>query len=172
LSSYQPDGRSRAARRKADEARRYAIAGRWEEAVTTNRQILEAFPRDTDALNRLGKALLELGQLEGSLEAFREAIGIEPSNIIAQRNINRLEQILGARQSDDTVIAPARENTVMQANVFVEEVGKTYVTDLVRPSDDMIVHQVSPADEVQLRVSGHSVEVYDQHGERLGQLEP
>jgi hypothetical protein len=54
------EGRDRTARRQAEQARALAVAGRWEDAAQLNREILQNFPRDIDALNRLGKALTEL----------------------------------------------------------------------------------------------------------------
>src|SRR6185312_4284191 len=60
----------------------------------------------------------------------------------------------------------------VQAGVFVEEVGKTFVTDLIRPTVDAILTQLAPADEVELRISGKNVSAHDQHGNLLGQLEP
>ena len=48
--------------RYAKEAIALAMQGRWEEAVAANRAILELFPEDVDAYNRLGSALMELGE--------------------------------------------------------------------------------------------------------------
>lgn len=168
MSGYQPDGRSRSLRRQIEDARRLAVAGKWDEAVALNRQILEHSPRDVDAYNRLGKAYSELGQIAEALEAYRTALSLDPGNMIARRNLERLEQL------GETVPPPeaARPGPPVRAGVFVEEVGKTYVTDLVRPASLQVLALVAPADEVELRVEGNQVHVYNEANQRLGQLEP
>jgi len=44
-----------------DLAVKQAGEGLWEEAMNTNRNILNLFPTEPEALNRLGKAYSELG---------------------------------------------------------------------------------------------------------------
>ena len=173
MTAYQPEGRNRAARRRAEEARKFAIAGDWAAAADVNRSILESAPRDIDAMNRLGKSLMEMGNLEQALEVYRQAIAIDPSNVIAQRNAGRIEQLIGAKAADaPAAVAAYRTGNAVQAGVFVEEVGKTFITDLIRPTVDAILTQLAPADEVELRVNGKNVNVHDEHGNQLGQLEP
>lgn len=169
----QLDGRSRAARRQADQARQLAVEGRWPEAAQLNREILTSFPRDVDALQRLGKALTELGQYDEALETYGVALGIEPQNPIAQRNVHKLEQLRAAVAAGSEAPARGRDEPVpLDAGVFVEEVGKTYITDLVRPVGDLLLTGVAPADELTLDITGHEVFVQDRDGQRLGQLEP
>ncbi|MDI3339227.1 MAG: tetratricopeptide repeat protein [Sphaerobacter sp.] len=165
MTAYQPDGRSRTLRRQAEEARRAAVEGRWEDAVKLNRAILEHAPRDVDAHNRLGKALMELGRIAEAIQAYREALNLDPGNVIAQRNLERLE-----KAAPDG--PPPQTPAAIQARVFIEEVGKTYVTDLVRPGPAAVRNRVTPADEVELRREGQTVHVYTMDGQRLGQLEP
>lgn len=173
MAAYQPDGRNRTARRFAEDARKSAISGDWQAAAGINRQILEASPRDVEAMNRLGKALVELGNMDEALEVYRQALALDSSNVIAQRNAGRLEQLISAKAAEaPAAIAAHRSGNGVQASVFVEEVGKTFITDLIRPTVDAILTQLAPADEVELHVEDKSVGVYDQHGNRLGQLEP
>ena len=141
------------------------MAGDWPRAIDLNRTILEQSPRDVDAWNRLGKAQTELGSLEEALDAYRAALTIDPGNVIAQRNVERLE-------TAPTSAAPESGSAPLRAGVFVEEVGKTYVTDLIRPAASDVLARVAPADEVGLVASGGQVEVHDRDGRRLGQLEP
>lgn len=165
MTTYQPDGRNRTVRRQAEEARRLAIEGRWEEAVEINRAILTQAPRDVEAHNRLGKALMELGRYEEAAEAYRAALDIDPGNVIARRNIERLEDI-------DKAAPRVRPTPGFRPSVFVEEVGKTYVTDLVHPAPHSVLRLVSPAEELEIRPENGAVYIYTQDGQRLGQLEP
>ena len=170
--SYQFDGRDRAARRKAEIARGLAVEGRWEEAIQANREILENFPRDVEAMNRIGKALTELGRFDEALETFQAALSLEPQNAIAQRNASRLEQTIAFGMTEQAAPASAIPAAEVKSGIFIEEVGKTYVTDLVRPGPDILFTGVAPADEVKLVIQGNEVEVHDRDGRRLGQLEP
>ncbi len=173
MAAYQPEGRNRTARRLADEARKHAIGGDWAAAADVNRQLLEANGRDIEAMNRLGKALMETGNLDEAIDVYRQALALDSSNVIAQRNAGRLEQLISAKASDTPAATAAhRSGNAVLANVFVQEVGKTFMTDLIRPTDDAILTQLAPADEVELQVEEKNVAVYDQHGNRLGQLEP
>ncbi|HUZ01061.1 MAG TPA: tetratricopeptide repeat protein [Thermomicrobiaceae bacterium] len=165
MSVYHPDGRNRNLRRQADAARQTAVAGDWPRAVELNRTILEQSPRDVDAWNRLGKAQTELGSLDEALDAYRAALTIDPGNVIAQRNVERLE-------TAPTSSAAETGSAPMQAGVFVEEAGKTYITDLIRPAASDVIARVAPADEVRLASNGRQVDVQDRDGRRLGQLEP
>ena len=54
--------KARLRRQRTELAINLAMQSRWEEAVRVNQSILEVYPTDADAHNRLGKALTELGQ--------------------------------------------------------------------------------------------------------------
>ncbi|MBI4201132.1 MAG: hypothetical protein HY531_02440, partial [Chloroflexi bacterium] len=58
----QTEYRSKVRREKTKEAIALAMANRWKEAVTVNRAILDLFPEEVEAHNRLGKAFCELGE--------------------------------------------------------------------------------------------------------------
>ena len=53
-----------------------AMRGRWEEAVVANKDIIEIFPTDVSAYNRVGKALAELGRYTEAKEAYTKALEI------------------------------------------------------------------------------------------------
>ncbi|HLI52071.1 MAG TPA: tetratricopeptide repeat protein [Thermomicrobiaceae bacterium] len=167
MSTYQTVGCNRRLRQDSDLARTYAMEARWEEAVEVNQRILAEQSRDVEALNRLGKALSELRRNDEAIEAYQRSLEFDPGNAIATRNLNRLAQMIAT----DTAI-PEFDPVPTRARAFVEETGKTYITDLVRPGSTTALLKVSPGDVVELRPSGNEVEVYEVAGERLGQLEP
>ena len=70
-----------------------ATAAEWTEAGDINARILELGP-DSEAENRLAKALWELGELAEAREHYQAALAIDPTNRIAERNINRLRMLL------------------------------------------------------------------------------
>ena len=63
ISSYQQEEEEKARfrQRLTKEAIDLALQGRWEEAEVANRDIIERFPTDVEAYNRVGRALIELG---------------------------------------------------------------------------------------------------------------
>ena len=71
-----------------------ALSGRWDEAVETNLHILDLFPGDLPARNRLGKAYLELGRHEEALSAYELVLKQQPSNNIAPKKLKELYALL------------------------------------------------------------------------------
>jgi tetratricopeptide (TPR) repeat protein len=67
-----------------------ALMSRWDDAVQANLQILEVFPEDTPARNRLGKAYYELGRPEDALAAYEQSLQKQPSNNIARKKLAEL----------------------------------------------------------------------------------
>lgn len=153
----------------AERARHKAVNGEWEEAVAINQEIVKHAPQDSSAANRLGKALDQLGRIEEAIEAYRSAYEMDPGNIIAQRNIERLEQL---RDREPPPAVKTEGNKAIRASVFIEETGKTYVTELVRPAIGDALARLSPASRVDLRDEPDGFAVYDQFGNKLGMLEP
>src|SRR5690606_2430214 len=100
---------------------------------------------------------------------YHYALSIDPANVIAQRSITRIDQI---RQEMQAKAESGRPGGPVRAGVFVEEAGKTYVTDLVRPAPSVVLSRLVAADEVQLRIEANQVQVYSEQGAYLGQLEP
>ena len=80
-------------RQRSKQAIALAMEGRWQEAVAANRSIIESFPEDVDAYNRLGRAYLELGEYSQAREAYRQAVELDPYNAIAKKNLQRLSYL-------------------------------------------------------------------------------
>lgn len=152
-------------RRRSEEAIRLAMQGRWQEAVEANRAILELFPNDVDAWNRLGKAYSELGQNREAIEAYEKALSLEPGNQIARRNLERLKAAAGA-------VAPAPQAAPrVSPQIFLEETGKTGTTTIAGVPPE-VAARLRPGDVVRLvdRETALGVETID--GEDVGIVEP
>src|SRR5688572_28619633 len=80
-----------------DQAVQLATTNQWEEAVRTNEQLLQ-LGEDAEVYNRLGKAWFELGRFEEAQEAYSSAMRLNPSNVIARKNIARLRELGGTDQ--------------------------------------------------------------------------
>jgi len=67
-----------------------ALRGDWEQAAQVNRTLLALFADDVDTMNRLGKALMELGRFDEAGGVLDRVIQIAPHNTIAKKNLTRL----------------------------------------------------------------------------------
>ena len=106
-NAQSPVNLTRQKRQLADQAIAQASAAQWADAAATNRKLLELGP-DAEAENRLAKALWELGELGAAREHYQTALALDPTNRIAERNIDRLKMLLVAA-GEKTV--PAQEGS-------------------------------------------------------------
>ena len=107
-------------KRWAAEAVEQALMGRWDEAVQANLQVLEMFPDDVKAHNRLGKAYHELGRDEEAAAAYEQALQRQPSNPIARRNLAQLYAMLN-REPDGALAATMLAEQDSRNDLDVEE---------------------------------------------------
>lgn len=144
-----------------------AQEGQWEEAVATNKNILNIFPQESDALNRLGKAYTELGQYADARQAYSQTLKHNPLNSIAKKNLERLDSL----QTVPVTGTPASLDRI-DPRAFIEETGKTGVTELINLASTAVLARVSYGDRVNLQVNGHRLLVQNAAGEGIGQVEP
>ncbi|MGH2494529.1 MAG: tetratricopeptide repeat protein [Ktedonobacteraceae bacterium] len=149
-----------------DLAIQQAQAGQWEDAVATNKNILSLFPSEPDAYNRLGKAHSELGQFAEARQAYSQTLKYNPKNTIAKKNLDRLAQL----QEEPAQLHTGTER--IDPRLFIEETGKTGLTDLINIASANVLAKVGVGDRVQLYVTGHTLLARNAAGEDIGQVEP
>jgi tetratricopeptide (TPR) repeat protein len=166
-TAQSPVNLTRQKRQLADQAIAQASAAMWADAAATNRKLLE-LGADAESENRLAKSLWELGELRAAREHYQTALALDPTNRIAERNIDRLKVLLVAA-GEKTV--PAQEGSKAPVSIFVEETGKTgfaFLTDLADPRQ---LAQVNPGDSVELAPEGNRL-IAHSNGIRIGVVEP
>jgi tetratricopeptide (TPR) repeat protein len=166
-TAQPPVNLTRQKRQLAEQAIAQAAASQWADAAETNRKLIE-LGQDAEAENRLAKALWELGELANAREHYQTALALDPTNRIAERNIDRLKVLLVAA-GEKTVAAG--EGSKAPVSIFVEETGKTgfaYLTDLADPRQ---LAQVNPGDSVELTPEGSRL-IAISNGVRIGVVEP
>src|SRR4051795_11994209 len=141
-----PGGQTRLKRQLAEQAIAHATAANWADAAETNRRLLE-LGADSEAENRLAKALWELGELGSAREHYQKALALDPTNRIAERNIDRLKVLL-VEAGEKTV--PAKPGSKAPVSIFVEETGKTGFAHLTNLAKSTELAQVNPGDLVEL----------------------
>ena len=90
LDTMSLEERTRLRKQLSDQAVKFAVNSRWQEAANLNRDYIRTFGDEAEAYNRLGKALTELGQMSDAREAYGKALDLDPTNTIARRNLDRL----------------------------------------------------------------------------------
>ena len=159
------EDKARIKRDKAKNAIALALASRWAEAVTLNREIVSDFPRDVEAYNRLGKALSELGRYTEAKNALRQTLEISPANSIARKNLQRLAQL-------NKEAAIPKQGSKVTPELFIEERGKSATISLKKLSTDGGHLRMAPGDAVELQTSGDGLAVESHEGQYLGEIEP
>jgi tetratricopeptide (TPR) repeat protein len=166
-AAQTPASQTRLKRQLVEQAIAQASAADWAEAAETNKRLLELSP-DSESENRLAKALWEQGELGAAREHYQKALALDPTNRIAERNIDRLKVLL-VEAGERTVAA--RPGSKAPVSIFVEETGKTgfaHLTNLARSAE---LAQVNPGDLVELVPEGNRL-IANSNGTRVGVVEP
>lgn len=153
-------------RKSADEAIKFALESRWQEAVEANQAFVEQFPNDTEGLNRLGKALMELGRYDEAREAYQKSYELDHvANVIARKQLQRLEGLSQGKR-------PRPEGSPKIASqLFVEETGKTGIAQLLN-IDEKVLKLLAAGDAVELKVDGKTLWITDAAGKPIAEVDP
>ena len=116
--TYQEEEQVSLKRWGSKQAIALAMQGRWKEAVAANKSLVESFPNDVEAYNRLGRAFMELGEYSQAKEAYNRAMELDPYNTIAKKNLSRLSQLREGKA------APEGASHRVEPRNFIEETGK------------------------------------------------
>jgi hypothetical protein len=152
-------------RNYTDEAINSAMQRRWEKAARINQSIIELFPNDIAAHNRLGKALTELGQYTEARKAYERVLQHDPNNSIARRNLHRLSYLKDGQGSPKTARG-------IDSAFFIEEASKARTVNIHRTAPSETLAKLSAGDPVHLQARGQTLAAVNNSGEYLGEIEP
>jgi len=178
IASYQQEEeeKARLRQRLSKEAIDLALQGRWEEAEVVNRDIIEKFPSDVEAYNRLGRALTESGDFDRAKEAYFKALELAPDNAIAKKNLARLTSLsesMATLRSDPQKASSRRTQARRVAlDLFITEMDKAGVVNLHNVASGEVLAKMGFGDQVHLEARGQHLIVASQSGEYLGEVEP
>jgi len=164
--SYQEEEQAKLRRRRSKQAIALAMQGRWREAVVANQSLIESFPNDVNAYNRLGRAYTELGEYSRAKEAYSRALELDPYNMIAKKNLERLSRL------GEAMVVLEGDSSCVEPQHFVEETGKAGVVNLYCLGSREVLAKMVAGDKAFLRIDGSSLIVENARGEYLGQVEP
>ncbi len=200
MATTQIDERAQAreVKTQTDAAVACALAQDWRKAVEANRAVLRIVPNNIEALNRLAKALLELGELAEARDAVDGALRLDATNTIAHRNRERLERteavtpVTGqkkrTRQSKQAIAVKEAGATydrqatvadpgssapnVFSAHLLMSEEGKSTIATLIDATDRTAVGHLSSGETLTLSREDNRLLVHSGRGEPVGRVHP
>lgn len=139
-----------------------ALKCRWEEAISSNLEILKSNKDDIDALNRLARAYAEIGNSKKAKICCQKVLSIEPHNQIATRAQAKYKKNkTNTRTVADRSASPS---------TFLEESGKTKIVSLLNLGDIKLISSLDAGDEVSMTTHAHRVCVTNTDGKYLGRI--
>lgn len=141
----------------ATKAVQSALACNWESAIETNLAILAHNSNDIQALNRLAKAYMELGQKDDAKHIYQKVLELDKYNAVALKNLQRLPQ---KQQTADRI---ADED-------FLEEPGRTKSVKLIKIADRQILAELYTKQPVNITPKVRLVSVLTTKGKYIGSL--
>jgi hypothetical protein len=145
----------------------HALNGEWAEAIQANRKLIAHDPLDTEAHNRLGKALAASGHLQDAIAAYSRVLELDPHNVIAQRYLTRLESAGDAGELTE-ISGAAME----MARISGSTTGSSIVTKLVRTAGSDVFGGSTVGDQLTLEPSPAGIRVSTTNGKYLGVVNP
>lgn len=131
--------------------------GDWEQAIVHNLQILELAPHNTNALNRLAIAYVQVNKIAEAKNTFKQVLELDKNDKIAQKHLERLH-------NNQTCLAPS-----FSKSHFIEEPGKTKIVSLFRLAGKNILDCISVGKECELKIKNRFVSV-EIDGKYIGAL--
>ncbi|KXK10579.1 MAG: Tetratricopeptide repeat protein [Microgenomates bacterium OLB23] len=122
-----------------------AISNDWDKAVQLNKKIIELNNEYLDAYLGLGFAYLQLAKYKDSKKYYQEALKIDPNNIIARNNLEKIAILAknGDKASTDLPVDP---------NIFMNLRGKTKVVTLLNVGKPEVLARLGIGEKVELRL--------------------
>ena len=164
--SPQEEEQVRLKRQGSKQAIALAMEGRWREAVAANKNLINSFPNDTDAYNRLGRAYMKLGEYSQAKEAYSQAVKLDPYNAIAKKNLYRLSHL------GEAMVGSSEDSHKVEPQHFIQETGKAEVVNLRHLAPEEILSKMMAGDRACLKIDRSSLIIENDRGEYLGQVEP
>ncbi len=138
-----------------------ALQGNWKEAINANLRILKENPCDTEALNRIAKAYFESGNVKRAKISVEKVLKFDPFNPIALKCRDKWKNLSHVDK---------KHTGQIQANLFLEESGKTKTVHLIHPCDRSVMANINCGDVVHASIKSHRVSLLNEDGSYIGKL--
>ena len=143
-----------------------AIAGKYQEAIDINMQILEENENDTDIIMQLGHAYWQIGELKKAKKYYRKALDIDPNNSLAIKKIS----LLNAVKQNKNLKPSEKKAKIVPITELIEEPGTTKIVKLSIVGKPEHLSLLTIGEEVLLKIRKRKIEVRDINGNYVGCL--
>jgi tetratricopeptide (TPR) repeat protein len=164
------EDKQRTRRQLVEQAVLLAMQNKWEQAAAVNSRIVDSYVPDTETWNRLGKAYGQLNRIRDARQAYNEALRLDPTNSIAQRNLQRLAVLKDAEDTGEVENNEGRAARI-DPRFFIEETGKTTSRTIFSDAPREVLARVAAGEGVELRRNDDVLVVLTAGNERLGALD-
>ncbi len=147
-----------------------ALNCQWDEAVRLNEQLIGVDPANVTCLNRLARALCELGQYKEAKKHYQEVLKIDPYNSIAQKNLKRIAVLKDNDTPKANQIGAGSMMRHLSAASFLQEPGVTKLVTLVKTAEPQKLITLSSGTPVMLIPKSKSMAVVDEKNQYIGVL--
>lgn len=144
-----------------------AVNSNWQEAVKINEKILKISENDVEALNRLARAQTCAGLHEKAQKTYKKALELDPYNIIAKKNFEKLTKLSG---NDYPKTNGQTNGHFNLSSVFLYEPGKTKMINLLNLASPSVLAALNCGQKLEIMPKKHSVVISDESGNYLGAL--
>lgn len=135
-----------------------ALVGDWSSAIRLNEQILKEYPDDINTLNRLGYALLSVGNVKEAKSIYEKVLDLDMKNPIAIRNIKRLSG------------SNSIKTNITLNNLFIEETGKTKIIELINLADKKVLSYLRSGEKITIQIKRNKIFALDSEDRYIGML--
>ncbi len=139
-----------------------SLAGEWKDVIDLCQKFLKYDPGDTEMLNRLAYAYLATGNIKNAKLTYQKVLKIDALNPIANKNYKRLSE-----QNNRKIPEISYQ---LDNSMFLEEVGKTKVIDLINPAPPRILRTLRVGQPLKLHIKRLKIFVLDSADEFIGML--
>lgn len=144
-----------------------ALARNWDEAIRLNQKILGFNEDNIDALLAISYAYMEKGDLKKARQSYKRALKVDPTNIIARNNSEKIAILLSKGSHDHN--ADAGE-VVRDPDIFINIKGKTRAVTLINIGQAAVLAKLKIGEKVELKVKKRRLEARNKKGEYIGCL--
>ncbi len=145
-----------------------ALSADWGEATKINRKILKVEKDDIEALNRLAKAHIALGNHQKAQKIYKQVLTIDPYNLIARKNSEKIGKSDGKNHHNGSHNGQAP--AINLSAIFLFEPGKTKIVNLLNLAPPAILCTLNCADKVTINPKKHAVSIASLEDVYLGAL--
>lgn len=128
-----------------DQAIKAALAGRWQEAVALNQQIVSHEKKNIDALNRLAYAFAQTGNYKEACGLYEKVLKLDLYNPLATKNLAKFKKY---HQNSSNHTSNPHEIGTISPSLFLSDAEKTKTINLINIASSDVLGELAVGEEV------------------------